>query len=157
LTTAHNALIVYEQFRIIVISRLLTLISVPLVLLLSPALGIVGAALAFGLARVVAGAWVTASGYRLLGLRWPWHFTLRVALASALMALLVAGLSRFLPQVHDYATLGERLGLLPLLLGVVAIGAAGFTAALRLTGGIEQDDRQRFQNLKFGRLIVRYL
>jgi O-antigen/teichoic acid export membrane protein len=157
LTTAHNALIVYERFRIIVISRVLTLIGVPLVLLLSPALGIFGAALAFGLARVVAGMWVTASGYRLLGLRWPWRFTLRVALASGVMALLVALLGRLLPVIAETATLGQRLGALPLVLGVAAIGAVGFMAALRLTGGIDQDDRQRLLGLKFGHLLVKYL
>jgi O-antigen/teichoic acid export membrane protein len=157
LTTAHNALIVYERFRIIVISRLLTLIGVPLVLLLSPTLGILGAALAFGLARIVAGMWVTASGYRLLGLRWPWRFTLRVALASGVMALLVALLGRLLPVISEAATLGERLRALPLVLGVAAIGAVGFMAALRLAGGIDQDDRQRLLGLKFGRLLVKYL
>ena len=35
LTTAHNALIVYEHLKIIVISRLLTLVAVPLVILLT--------------------------------------------------------------------------------------------------------------------------
>jgi len=86
LSTAHNALIVYERLRVIIISRLLTLICVPLVLLLFPILGVLGAALAFGLARVAAGLWATGSGYRLLGLRWPWRFSLRVVLASAIMA-----------------------------------------------------------------------
>jgi len=157
LTTAHNALIVYERFRIIVISRLLTLIGVPLVLLLSPTLGILGAALAFGLARVVAGSWVTASGYRLLGLRWPWRFTMRVVLASGVMALLVALLGGLLPVISEGATLGERLWALPLVLGVAAIGAIGFMAALRLAGGIDQDDRQRLLGLKFGHLLVKYL
>nr|MCU0495580.1 hypothetical protein [Chloroflexaceae bacterium] len=49
LTTAHNALIVYEKLRIIIISRLLTLaVVVPLALLLPPTFGLVGVALAFG-------------------------------------------------------------------------------------------------------------
>jgi O-antigen/teichoic acid export membrane protein len=91
LTTAHNALIVYERLPIIVISRLLTLAVVaPLAWLLPGWLGLLGVALAFGLARVAAGAWATASGARLLGLGWPWRFTLRVSLATIAMAGLIS-------------------------------------------------------------------
>ncbi|MGQ9480191.1 hypothetical protein [Chloroflexus sp.] len=57
LTPAHNALIVYEKLRIIVISRLLTLSVVPLLLLLSPLLSITSVTLAFGLVRVLARLW----------------------------------------------------------------------------------------------------
>ena len=45
LTTAHNALIVYEHLKLIIISRLLTLVCVPLVIVLIPLFGIGGAAL----------------------------------------------------------------------------------------------------------------
>lgn len=143
LTTAHNVLIVYEHLRIIVISRVLTLVSVPLVLVLTPMLGPVGAALAFGLARVVAGAWVTANGVRLLELRWPWRFTLRVLLASAAMAVLVVLLLPFLPVVPLAAGITERLMALPLLLAAAAAGGAAFVAALRLTGGLDPQDREQ--------------
>jgi O-antigen/teichoic acid export membrane protein len=148
LTTAHNALIVYERLRIIVISRLLTLVGVPLVVLLTPRLGIVGAALAFGLARVAAGAWVTANGYRLLGLRWPWQFTMRVMLASGLMALLVAGFGGLLPPLRAGMSLGERLWALALLLGVAGVGAAGFALVLRLLGGLDARDRAQLVRMR---------
>lgn len=147
LTTAYNALIVYERLRIILVSRVLTLVVVPLALLLPPLLGVIGAALAFGIARVVGGAWVTASGYRLLGLRWPWRFTLRVAAASALMALLVAALSALLPPV-DPTSIGARLGQVALLLGVAASGAASFLGALRLMGGLDPQDRQQLARMR---------
>jgi O-antigen/teichoic acid export membrane protein len=157
LTTAHNALIVYEHLRVILIARLLTLVSVPLVVLLFPLLGVSGAALSFGLARVVAGVWVTSNGYRLLSLRWPWRFTLRVAIASGFMALLVVGLNWLLPQPSAGASAVERLRALPLLLGAAAAGAISFLAMLRLLGGIDADDRQRIQGLKFGSLILKFL
>jgi O-antigen/teichoic acid export membrane protein len=148
LTTAHNALIVYERLRVIIISRLLTLICVPLVVLLLPALGIVGAALAFGLARVLAGVWATGSGYRLLGLRWPWRFTLRVALASALMAALVAALGAFLPPADLSAHGLARLWTLLPLAAIACAGGIAFLAALRLLGGIDQQDRRQLEQLK---------
>ena len=148
LTTAYNALIVYEKLRVIVISRLLTLSVVPLLILLSPLLGIVGVALAFGLARVLAGLWVTASGYRLMGLRWPWRFTLRVILASSVMALLVAGMAALLPDLPSPASILVRLRAAGLLAGVALLGAGTFIAALRATGGLEPQDREQLAKMR---------
>ncbi len=148
LTTAHNVLIVYEELRIIVISRLLTLVSVPLVLVLTPWLGPVGAALAFGLARVLAGLWVTLSGVRLLSLRWPWRFTLRVLLASGVMALPVIGLALLLPELTFGATLIERLGGLGLLGGITLVGLAAFLLVLRVSGGLDIQDREQLMKAR---------
>jgi hypothetical protein len=148
LTTAHNALIVYEHLRIIAISRVLTLVAVPLVILLFPLLGIVGAALAFGLARVLAGAWVTANGYRLLGLRWPWQFTARVLLASAAMGAVVGWLNARLPDADTGARGLARLWALPPLLAIAAIGAIVLLLALRLLGGIDARDRQQLAQMR---------
>lgn len=148
LTTAHNALIVYEKLRVIVISRLLTLSVVPLLVLLSPLLGVVGVALAFGLARVLAGLCATASGYLLLGLRWPWRFTLRVLLASSVMALLVAGMAALLPDLPLHASIFLRLREAGLLVCVALLGAGAFIAALRATGGLEPQDREQLAKMR---------
>ena len=148
LSTAHNALIVYERLRVIVFSRLLTLICVPLVLLLFPILGVLGAALAFGLARVAAGLWATGSGYWLLGLRWPWRFSGRVVLASAIMAAIVATLSAFLPVPDTTAHGLARLAILPLLLAIAGVGGAVFLLTLRLLGGIDPQDRRQLEQMK---------
>src|SRR5215207_4798126 len=159
LSTAHNALIVYERLRVIIISRLLTLICVPLVLLLFPILGVLGAALAFGLARVLAGLWVTANGYRLLGLRWPWQFSLRVLLASGAMAAVVGGLSTIVPSVDVAARGLERLWILPSLLLISGIGGALFLTVLRLLGGLDDRDRQQLaqMHLPLKRWLLRVL
>ena len=148
LTTAHNALIVYEHLKLIIISRLLTLVCVPLVIVLIPLFGIGGAALAFGLARVLAGAWVTANGYRVLGLRWPWRFSARVLLASGAMAALVGLLQSLLVLPPDGASRLQRLALLPPVLGVAAAGGLAFLAALRLLGGLDAQDRQQLQQMR---------
>lgn len=158
LTTAHNALIVYEHLRMIIISRVLTLlVVVPLAFLLPPVYGVVGVALAFGLARLAAGFWVTANGYRLLGLRWPWQFTLRVTLASLIMALLVVAIRELLPALPAEVSLVERLVEALWLLGIASIGVVGFLGALRLLGGLDERDRQQLQQMKlpFKKWLVR--
>jgi len=159
LTTAHNALIVYEKLKIIIISRLLTLVSVPLVMVLLPRFGIVGAAMAFGLARVLAGAWVTGNGFRLLGLRWPWPFTLRVASASAAMALLVGLLGSLVALPAADAARVVRLALLPPLAVVAGAGALTFLITLRLLGGIDPQDRRQLSQMRLPlkRWILRVL
>jgi hypothetical protein len=148
LTTAYNALIVYEKLRVIVISRLLTLSVVPLLILLSPLLGIIGVALAFGLARVLGGLWVTVSGYRLMGLRWPWRFTLRVALASGVMAFLIAGVAALLPELPPNAGIPLRLREAAMLACIAVLGAGAFVAALRATGGLEPQDREQLAKMR---------
>lgn len=149
LTTAHNALIVYEKLGIIIISRLLTLAVVAaLAFWLPGAYGIVGVALAFGAARVVAGAWVTGSGFRLLGLVWPWRFTARVLLASGAMALAIAGLNGRVPLGAIGSAPLARLAALPLLLGIGGLGGAVFLLVLRLAGGLERADREQLARLR---------
>ncbi len=148
LTTAHNALIVYEHLRMIVIARVLTLVVVPLIIVLEPMLGVVGMALAFGLARVIAGAWVTGNGARLLGLRWPWRFTLRVLAASGVMALVVGGLVMVLPPIFDEASFLERLTQAAYVLGIAGVGAVALIGALRLLGGLDARDREQLAAMK---------
>lgn len=149
LTTAHNALIVYERLPIIVASRVITLlVMAPLAWLLPPSLGLLGVALAFGLARVASGLWVTASGYRLLGLRWPWRFTWRVAGATAAMAAALLAARLLLPPLPDAAGLAERLREAALLMGLAALGAAAFFGALRLLGGLDEQDRAQLARMK---------
>ena len=150
LTTAHNALIVYEKLGIIIISRLLTVVAVAgLALVLPPRFGLLGVALAFGLARVAAGAWATGSGYRLLGLRWPWRFTGRVVGASLVMAALIFAVRGLLPPLPDAAGLAERLREAGLMFALAALGAVGFLAALRLFGGLDAQDKAQLLKLKF--------
>jgi O-antigen/teichoic acid export membrane protein len=148
LTTAHNALIVYEKLRIIVLSRVLALSVVPLVWLLAPTLGVVGVALAYGLARLVSGLWVTANGFRLLQLRWPWRFTGRVALASGIMGLVVALLTMLLPALSLEPTVAARMQTALLLGALAVVGAIVFVMSLRLLGGLDQSDREQLLKMK---------
>jgi O-antigen/teichoic acid export membrane protein len=160
LTTAHNALIVYERLPVIVASRLIILaLVVPLAWLLPPALGLVGVALAFGLARVGAGLWVTASGVRLLDLRWPWRFTARVSGATMAMAALILATRGLLPPLPTEADLTERLIEALWLMGLAGVGAGAFFAALRLLGGLDPQDRAQLERMRLPlkRWIMRML
>ncbi len=149
LTTAHNALIVYEHLGVIIISRLLTLAAVALLaLLLPPYLGLLGVALAFGLSRVAAGAWATGSGYRLLGLRWPWRFTARVLGATLAMSALILAARGLLPPLPLKVTLADKLREAGLMFVLASVGAAGFLAALRLLGGLDAQDKAQLLKLK---------
>lgn len=160
LTTAHNALIVYERLPVIVASRLITLLLVvPLAWFLPPQCGLIGVALAFGLARIGAGLWVTASGMGLLGLRWPWRFTLRVIGASIVMILVILSVRGFLPPLPDTASLIQRLVEALWLIAMAALGAMSFFVALRLVGGLDPQDRAQLERMRLPlkRWIMRLL
>ena len=160
LTTAHNALIVYERLSMIIVSRLITLLLVvPLAWILPSRFGLLGVALAFGLARVGAGIWVTASGMGLLGLRWPWRFTLRVLGASVAMALVILSVRGLLPPLIDTASLIQRLIEALWLMAMAALGATSFFIALRLLGGLDVQDRAQLERMRLPlkRWIMRLL
>ena len=160
LTTAHNALIVYERLPVIIVSRLITLLLVvPLAWLLPSQFGLVGVALAFGLARVGAGIWVTASGMGMLGLRWPWRFTLRVLGASVAMAIVILSVRGLLPPLIDTASLIQRLIEALWLMAMAALGATSFFIALRLLGGLDVQDRAQLERMRLPlkRWIMRLL
>ncbi len=149
LTTAHNALIVYEKLGIIIVSRLLTLAAVALLaLVLPPRFGLLGVALAFGLSRVAAGAWATGSGYRLLGLRWPWRFTARVLGATLAMSALILASRGLLQPLPAAAGLAVRLREAGLMFALATVGAVGFFVALRILGGLDVQDRAQLMKLK---------
>ncbi|NNJ10924.1 hypothetical protein EKD04_011330 [Chloroflexales bacterium ZM16-3] len=149
LTTAHNALIVYEKLGVIIISRLLTLAAVALLALaLPPYLGLLGVALAFGLSRVAAGAWATGSGYRLLGLRWPWRFTARVLAATLAMSALILAVRGLLPPLPVKVLLADKLREAGLMFALAAVGATAFFIALRLLGGLDEQDKAQLLKLR---------
>lgn len=149
LTTAHNALIVYERLPVIIASRLLTVaVLAALAWLLPPHLGLLGVVAAFGLARVAGGLWVTGMGFSMLRLRWPWRFTARVIGATVAMAALLLAARGLLPPLPVDVTLADRLREAGWLLALAALGGAAFFAALRLLGGLDPQDRAQLARMK---------
>ncbi|ACL23801.1 MATE family efflux transporter [Chloroflexus aggregans] len=142
LTTAHNALMVNERLRVVIAARLIALLTVvTLAWWLPLQFGLIGMALTFGLARVAAGLWVTVAGMRLLGLRWPGRFTLRVSAAAAVMGVVVTGLRAFIVLPAGTVDLMSRLGIALQLVMLAGIGALVFLLTLRLLGGLDPADR----------------
>ena len=148
LTVAHNVMIVYEKLTLVTIGRLLTLVVIPLGFWLGDRYGVVGLALAYGSARVVAGLWATFWGWRTIKLIWPWQFSARVCGATLLMALGIYACTALFPTPVGHTDLMARIQLIPgyALVGLVNLGV--FVAALRLFGGLETSDRDHLLRLK---------
>ncbi|MDW8403075.1 polysaccharide biosynthesis C-terminal domain-containing protein [Chloroflexus sp.] len=160
LTTAHNALMVHERLGTVIVSRLVALVTVVALAFWLPAqYGLIGMALTFGVARVAAGLWVTLAGMRLLSLRWPWRFTLRVSVAAAIMGVAVAAMRDLVGLPTGEIGLVTRLGVALQLLALAAIGALIFLLALRLLGGLDPADRAQMLKwrLPFQRVIQRLI
>jgi O-antigen/teichoic acid export membrane protein len=159
LTMAHNVLIVYEKLTIVTIGRLLTLVVIPLGFILAPLYGVVGLALAYGLARVLAGAWATFWGWRIIKLEWPWRFSWRVLVASVVMALCIYGASQLMPTLGSNISTWERLAQLPGYGVIAVVNALVFFGILRIAGGLEQSDRDQLNriNLPFKRYLMKVL
>lgn len=159
LTMAHNVLIVYEELRLVTVGRLLTLVVVPLGMVLAPQYGVVGLAIAYGSARVVAGIWATFWGWQRIGLQWPWRFTVRVGAAGLVMGGSLIFVQQLLPRLSGSVSLADRLWSLPLY-GVVTVGhALLFLLFFRWFGGLEAADRAQLANMKlpFKALLLRVL
>jgi hypothetical protein len=159
LTVAHNVMIVYEELTLVTVGRLLTLSVIPFGWILGDWYGVVGLALAFGLARVCAGIWITAWGWGKLNLRWPMAFTLRVCGGATLMGLCIYAMNWVIPPIANDSSTLYRLSQLPIYGAVALIAALVFFVGLRLSGGLDNDDRNQLAKVKlpFKDYLLRYL
>lgn len=159
LATSQNALMVAERYGPIIVSRALAFVSIPLVIVLAPRYGVVGAVLAIGVSRVLAGLVVFVAGRRDLGLVFPWRFAGRLTLAAGVMALAILPLAGLLPDSIVKGDYVARIALFGAALGVVAVGALVFLVTFRLLGGLDARDRQQLANtrLPLKRLVLKVL
>ncbi len=162
----HNILMVYERFKPVLWSRVVSLVSIPLLLVFIPLFdgaaqtilhmdpddakpfGLVGAAVATGIARVLSRLVVFVYARRSMGLRYPWAFARKVALASAAMAVLVMLLAVWLDRYPFGASSGGKVGAALLNLGIAILGGVVFAIAFRLLGGLDEDDKRRLTRMK---------
>ncbi len=147
ISVALNVLMVYEDYRAVITARLVALVSIPLMLLLVPEFGAVGAALAAATAGLASRG--VALGYAVtrLDLRFPGRFFVRVGTSSLLMGVALLPFLAFLPP--------NILSTILMLLTGVAV----FYAAFKLLGGMDTEDKDRFAALRipFAQTLLRFL
>jgi O-antigen/teichoic acid export membrane protein len=148
LSVPHNVLMVYERYRPVLLSRALALLSVPLLALLVPSWGLIGAAVAVGAARLLSRLATFVNIRQGLGLRFPFGFVARVLAATLLFGLPLLFLLPAWPLPAD-ATGWTGKAAAALSLGVLAaLSGVGYLLALRLLGGLDEQERKRILSLK---------
>jgi O-antigen/teichoic acid export membrane protein len=157
LSVPQNALMVVERYRPVVLARLAAFLTIPLMWLLLPRYGVLGVALAAGIARLLSRAVTLVWGTRELKLVFPLGFAGRVVAASGAMAVVVVAGTRtvdstLLHLLDRMAGLVQRSWAVPVVaLGDIVlwsvVGAAVFAVVLRLLGGLHAEDRRRLAGL----------
>jgi O-antigen/teichoic acid export membrane protein len=147
ISVALNVLMVYEEYRAVIMARLVSLVSIPLLILLVPQYGAVGGALAASVAALSSRSVALAYGLVRLRLPFPSRFFVRVGTASCAMGIVLLPFLAYLPA-NLFTTIV-----------MIAVGLAAFYAAFRLLGGMDQEDKDRFISLRipFVRQALRFL
>jgi len=159
LSVPHNILMVYERYGPVFLSRTLALISVPLLALLVPLWGLPGAALAVGAARVLSRLTTIVYVRQRMDLRFPFGFIGRVLAATALFGLPLLLLLPIWPLPANAAGWAGKTAAALSLVALVALAGLGYLLALRLLGGLDEQERRRILSLKlpFRQMLVRLL
>lgn len=151
-------LMAYERYPPLLIARTSALLAIPLLLLVAPRYGPVGAALVMGGGRLACDGLAMALALRQLPLRYPWRFAGRVLGASAAMAAVVAPLAFLALDPAADPSRAARSLYLAGNLALGGLGAAVFLGAFRLTGGLDPVDRRRIRDLRLpvASLLLRF-
>ncbi len=152
----YNVLMVTEQYRPVIAAQLVAFAAIPLALVLLPRQGLLGLAIAVGLARVASRAVTFVAGVTRLGLDFPIRFGSRVVAASAGMGACLLIALRALDS--PLSAHGRGVALL-LLASISALGVLVFVLALKALGGIHDEERRRLAALPipFRALVLRVL
>ena len=152
-------LMAYERYKPMLIARTCALIAIPLVFLVVPRFGLIGAALVMGGTRLLCDGLAMVFTLRDFRLQYPWRFALRVLGASLAMALVVAPFALYLlvPVLPV-----DRVAWLAYLAGNGAVGGVGmlvFLGGFKLTGGLDPADRRRIRELRLplAEKVLRFL
>lgn len=147
ISVALNVLMVYEEYRAVLTARLMSLVSVPLLIWLIPAYGAVGGAIAVSVAALLSRSVALAYGLKRLHLPFPSRFFVRVGTASIAMGVALLPFLVYLPP--EIAP----------TIAMVVTGAAVFFGVFKLLGGMDQADKERFLSLRlpFVKQALRFL
>jgi len=152
----HVILMVYERYRVVMASRLLAVLSAPLIVwVVTETRSPIYAALSIGFLRLASRAVLTPYAARKFGLRFPWRFCARLLVPSLVFAVVLRLLDEYLPVLSDQAFSRNawHLGAL------IAIGITIFAVGFKALGGLDADDRARLATMRipFRKLMLRYL
>jgi O-antigen/teichoic acid export membrane protein len=156
---ALQVLLVYEEHRAVLVARLCALISIPLLYLLVPGWGVVGAAAAVAVAALGSRLVALAYGLRRLGLAFPTRFLGQVCLATAPFVVIIGPLALLLPE-DPGRLLSLRWFAFALADGALILGGVGlFWLAFRRLGGLLPEDKQRFAGMRIPgvKRVLRFL
>jgi O-antigen/teichoic acid export membrane protein len=147
ISVALNVLMVYEDYRAVIISRLFSLTSIPLLVWLIPTYGAIGGAIAVAIAGLGSRSVALAFGLRKLGLRFPGKFFVRVGTSSAIMGFALLPFLAYLPPD------------IPATIAMILTGVVVFLASFKVLGGIDKEDKDRFLSLRlpFVRQVLKFL
>lgn len=147
ISVAMNVLMVYEDYPAVITARLVSLVSIPLMIVLVPSMGAIGGAIAISCAALGSRLVALGFGLRRVKLQFPLLFFGRVGTASAMMGLALLPLLLYFPPT------------IPVTLGMIALGIAVFYAVFRLVGGMDREDKDRLLSMRlpFVKQIVRFL
>jgi O-antigen/teichoic acid export membrane protein len=140
-------LMVYEEYSAVAAIKLLTLASIPLLILLTPRYGAVAAALIIGILRAFARMAMTVWLIRRYHAAFPFQFFAKVLIASLAFVIPLVPLLYILP--HTW----------PSTIVLAAVGALIFLAAFKLQGGFDESEKRRILTLDMPlrEAIVRFL
>ncbi len=159
----HTILMAFERYRPVIVARLLILGALPLLFLLVPRYGAMGAAVAMTAARLAGAAVLLGYASRGMGLRFPWSFLRRVlAATAAFTAVLLPALwlgSWGLFDTALPANVVQRIVGLLILAGLMLLAVVIFLVVFKRLGGLEEEDRARLSELSFPlkRWILRWV
>lgn len=140
----QSMLIVFQESRAVLWTRLLSLLTVPLLLVLVPPFGALGAALSLGAPRLLSRLFATAYTARHYAIRFPFAFLLRVSVAAFLAAV---------PMFFARDLEWWWLTLATILFAIL------FMILFKLLGGFDAQEKERLKALKlpFRDAILKWL
>jgi O-antigen/teichoic acid export membrane protein len=159
ISIALNVLMVYEDYQAVLIARAFALLSIPLLIVLEPPLGVVGVATAVSIAALGSRFVALIFGLRRLGLQFPLAFLGRVALATVPILVVIGPLALLLPAAPPQILSLEWFGL-AFADGVLVLAAVFlFWLVFRRLGGLLAEDKQRFAGMRLPgiKLLLRYM
>lgn len=148
----HVILLVDERYKIILLSRLIAFLSIPIIWWSVLSGNSIWMALAIGGGRLLSRIILTPYASRFYNFHFPWRFFGRLLIPSFACAAVVL-LIEYLVPIAPLPKIQQAF----LLVTMMMTGAVVFWFGFRRLGGLEAEDRQRLAQLKYGRVLLKFV